>query len=199
MPPGTQPVVGIVRCAKMTSTEFVDKFHWIGTIETASGLAANVVELEPEMVYFHDITRSLSHICRYNGHVPSFYSVAEHSVRVSWWIRREGGTTLEQLAGLMHDSAEAYVGDMVRPLKRHPIIGYQHQIVEDSVTSVIAAKFGFPYPFPEIVHEADKALYYWEVETIRSGVQKGWSPDAARSAFFDRYNYLLADLNAGYT
>lgn len=180
----------------MNSTEhdeITDKFHWVGTIETASGIAANVVELSPEMVYFHDITRSLSHLCRYNGHVPSFYSVAEHCVRVSWWVRREGGTLEEQLAGLMHDAPEAYVGDMVRPLKRHPIIGYQHQIIEDEVSKVLAYKFNYPYPYPDIVHEADKALYYWEVENIRTATQKGWSPDSARSAFVDRYHNLMVD------
>lgn len=190
-----QPAVGIAWCVKMPSCE-TDKFHWVGVIETLSGIAADVVNLDRDMVYFHDITRSLSHICRYNGHIPSFYSVAEHSVRVSWWIRRENGSLEEQLAGLMHDAAEAYVGDMVRPLKRHPIIGYQHQIVEDAVSQVIADKFGFPYPYPDIVHEADKALYYWEVENIRSGLQKGWDPDTARIAFVDRYNYLMADFDA---
>lgn len=196
MPLGMQPADGIARCVRMTISEPIDKFHWVGTIETVSGLAANVLDLEPDMINFHDISRSLSHLCRYNGHVPTFYSVAEHSVRVSWWIRREGGSLEEQLTGLMHDAAEAYVGDMVRPLKRHPLIGEQHQILEDRVTQVISKKFGLIYPYPEIVHEADKAMYYWEVENVRTGGQHGWIPNTAREAFTSRYHHLMEDFHA---
>lgn len=176
--------------------ESVDKYHWVGTIETYSGTAVDVINLTPEMVNITDIGRSLSNICRYNGHIPSFYSVAEHSVRCGWWVRIEGGSILEQKAALMHDAAEAYVGDMVRPLKRHAV-GKTHQELEDAVTKVIAEKFGLPYPLPDICHEADKATYYWEVENIRSGRRKGWSPDDSYSSFMARFNFLDMDLDHG--
>jgi hypothetical protein len=62
------------------------------------------------------IGKSLSNICRFGGHV-NFYSVAEHSVRVADWLRKEGASTRVVLMGLLHDATEAFIGDITRPLK----------------------------------------------------------------------------------
>ena len=71
-----------------------------------------------------DIGHSLAMQCRFNGHCLKFYSVAEHSVHVAnrvdeSWKDQYGDVppiNVRQWA-LLHDAAEAYVGDMVRPLK----------------------------------------------------------------------------------
>jgi hypothetical protein len=172
-----------------------DKFEWIGTIETASGQAMNVLEPEPGMISLDDVARSLSHICRYNGHVPHFYSVAEHSVRVAWWLRIEGCSLEIQLTGLLHDAAEAYVGDMVRPLKRS-FVGVTHQQVEDKVAEALHSQLGGVYPYPDIIHTADRAVYDWEVSEVRTGHRVGWLPDFAMSMFTSRYHRIIGDLHA---
>lgn len=178
----------------MTTTD-LDKFYWVGSIETVSGVAFNVLDPTPEMFDIDDIARSLSHICRYNGHLPHFYSVAEHSVRVSWWIRSLGYSPSVQLTGLLHDAAEAYVGDMVRPLKRTTQVGDAHRRLEDRVSEVLHTVFGGIFPHPEIVHDADRAIYDWEVAHIRTGTQRGMHPDEAMDAFLARYHFILSDIN----
>ena len=75
-------------------------------------------------VHVGDVAASLSRICRFNGHILApgrIYSVAEHSVRGARRLRERGAAPLLQLAFLMHDGSEAYWGDIVRPIKKHPI------------------------------------------------------------------------------
>src|SRR5690349_19702773 len=83
-----------------------------------------------------DIAHALSLICRYGGHVTRFYSVAEHCVLLSHAVSPENA-----LWALLHDATEAYVGDMVRPLKQH-MPAYRD--VEDRLMLVIADRFGLP-------------------------------------------------------
>jgi hypothetical protein len=58
------------------------------------------------------IANSISKICRFNGQLPEFYSVAEHCVLVS----RIANEDSKKMA-LMHDAAESIVGDMISPIK----------------------------------------------------------------------------------
>ena len=59
-----------------------------------------------------DIAHSLALTCRFNGQCNLFYSVAQHSVFVSRLV-----TPSQALAALLHDSTEAYLGDIIRPIK----------------------------------------------------------------------------------
>jgi uncharacterized protein len=59
-----------------------------------------------------DIAHGLANICRYSGQCSEFYSVAEHSILVSEVAK---GFEFE---ALMHDAAEAFLGDITRPLKQ---------------------------------------------------------------------------------
>jgi hypothetical protein len=63
-----------------------------------------------------DIRRSLAMCCRYRGHLERFYSVAEHSVWVSF-IAEYLGDTEAMLPALLHDAHEAYIGDVASPQK----------------------------------------------------------------------------------
>lgn len=164
-----------------------DRWNWVGVIETVTGVRANILDLTHEMINLEDISTSLSHICRYNGHVPHFYSVAEHSVLVANWLEDNGHDPKTILTGLLHDASEAYVGDMVRPLKRHEEYGAAHQRAEEKIAEKISIKYGAHFPFPEPVHEADKQVYYWEVENIRTGKIIGLHPSDAKELFLHAY------------
>ena len=172
------------------------KWDWVGRIETASGSEVDVLNFTPDMVSLSDIIQSLSKICRYNGHVPHFYSVAEHSVFVAELLASHGHSATVCLTGLLHDAAEAYVGDMVRPLKNHPDFGGIHQKIEAGISQTIHTVLGGFYPHPEAVHMADKAVYEWEVDNIRSGLVRGLEPLMAAKLFNTAYSLLSASSDA---
>ena len=179
---------GIVQCARVaTKVSDDDKFNWVGKIETYTGMAVDLINFDSSMVNLDDISQSLSMICRYNGHVPNFYSVAEHSVRVAFWVRDNGFSPEECLTALLHDASEAYIGDMVRPLKRVPEVSAKHQEIEAHICSVIHGELGGFSPHPQCVHDADKAIYEWEVEHIRTGKVAGWPPQDAKGRFLASY------------
>ena len=86
-----------------------------GWFVTASGRRAFVEDPRACDLVIEDIAHALSNICRFGGHCSRFYSVAQHSVCVSALVER----TRPDLAlhALLHDAAEAYVGDVIRPIK----------------------------------------------------------------------------------
>lgn len=68
-------------------------------------------------IHIDDIAHALSLICRFGGQTDRFYSVAEHCIFVAT-IAEERHGPRTALWGLLHDAAEAYLGDIVSPLKR---------------------------------------------------------------------------------
>lgn len=88
-----------------------------GQMETASGLYIDLLDPGAEAIDPEDIARHLSKLCRYTGAVARFYSVAEHAVLVRDLLKWGGASSEIVRAGLLHDAAEAYLGDVSSPLK----------------------------------------------------------------------------------
>lgn len=82
-----------------------------------SGEYVDLLNPDPAKIHAPDIAHHLGMLCRYGGGVSRFYSVAEHSVLVADLLEWQGQPSEVVLAGLLHDAAEAYVGDMIAPLK----------------------------------------------------------------------------------
>lgn len=99
-----------------------------------------------------DIANALARQCRYNGHCYGHLSVARHSI----WVSQQLPERL-QLTGLLHDAAEAYMGDLVKPLK-HSEFGEAYLEAEHRLERVIAEKFGLRFPMPAEVKEADRYI-----------------------------------------
>ncbi len=91
-------------------------------IQTYTGKKFWPLSPKPEDVCIKDIAHSLSMLCRFNGHCTKFYSVAQHCCLVSM-IAGNGqearSLSARELAfhGLLHDAAEAYLGDIATPIK----------------------------------------------------------------------------------
>lgn len=165
-------------------------------------VGGNFFDLADPSVNDYDIeiiAHSLSRINRYTGHiVPENYSVAEHSVHVSYAVPEKYA-----LIGLMHDASEFVCGDVSSPLKK--MLGPMYTNIENAVQEEIAKRFGFEYPYPLEIHEADKRVYWSERSTVAPGkdglwhqelrasrkvVPEGWRPNKAKKMFLKRFNEL---------
>ena len=118
---------------------------------------------DPEDVRIEDIAHALSLQCRFAGHVPEFYSVAQHCLLVEQLTVPPSRETC--LAALLHDAAEAYVLDMPRPLKRD-LPDYRR--VERAVTAAVALRFGLPLDFDrsEKIKSTDNIVLVYEAKSL---------------------------------
>lgn len=125
-------------------------------ITTYTGRSFWPLDPRSEDINLLDICHALSNQCRFTGHTREFYSVAEHSCRVHDILPPE-----HRLAGILHDAPEYVLADLAKPTKS------QEQMIkfceaEDRIMELIAAKFGFEFPFNPLVKEADTILLYTE-------------------------------------
>jgi 5'-deoxynucleotidase YfbR-like HD superfamily hydrolase len=167
-----------------------------------------------------DIAHALSLICRWTGHVSRFYSVAEHCCRCSVYPRTWEDYCNEKqqnkwkeptfaLRKLLHDSPEAYITDLNKPVKM--VIGGKDSPYEQldlKISIAIWKKYGLG-PMSEAearsVKEADLAMAMTEARDLLSQISvthyegarplrnpiKPWHSDDAENAFLDRFKELM--------
>lgn len=138
-------------------------------MQTFTGRAFFPLDPLPEDVSPLDIAHALSNICRFGGHTRVHYSVAEHCVILSHVVRPENA-----LAALLHDAAEAYMGDMVRPLKRHMP---QYAEAEDTLLATIFYVFGLEPGIPAEVHDVDNRILMDERAALLETPPLPWYQD----------------------
>jgi hypothetical protein len=169
-------------------------------ILTVTGKRFDLFESDADMIDPRDISHSLANLCRFNGHTREFYSVAQHSFIVAELIPEE-----HKLAALLHDATEAYLGDMIRPLKQW-MSAYQD--FEYLIWWRVCERFDIAPELPDCIHQADMIALaterrdlmptdpaIWDclvgiepmVETIRP-----WTATEARLTFHQRLMDQLA-------
>lgn len=165
------------------------------TIKTVNGRLVDLTSFKIEDVVDNDIAHALSMICRYGGHIPSHYSVAEHSVLVSRLVEHWGYAPTFQLQALLHDAAEAYIGDMVRPLKSFMP---EFREFEMEVLTVIYDREELAYPNDgSPVWQADIEMTS-TVEPVIQRWQGGlWSAVEAERYFQARWDSLRYQVKRG--
>lgn len=146
-------------------------------IRTPLGNRINLLDLKPADISLDDCAQGLSRICRYNNFSKDFYSVAQHSILVSEWIKEKDGSPELQMHGLLHDTPESYspVGDVCSPIK--PCVALfsikSQKIVnvpqlESEIIKTIYKALGIRMynMYPPIVSLADKVLLNTELRDI---------------------------------
>src|SRR5262249_37415971 len=132
-----------------------------------------------------------------------FYSVAEHSLLVS-----ETAVGFE-FEALMHDAAEAFLGDVTRPLKQ---LLPEFKRIEAEVERAILGRYGIAYPLPPQVKHADLRVLAAEQRQIMPKGTDGWvrgqrvdpapivvkslRPEEAKGAFLQRFHALSTTRDA---
>lgn len=128
-------------------------------VRVLSGKLFYPLDPTPDEIEWTDIAASLSKLCRYNGHTSGFYSVAEHCILLADAVPEEFA-----LEALLHDAAEAYVGDLVAPIKSAIP---QFEEIELKILSAIRVKAGLPdAPLSPTVAEYDIRIRTDEVLSL---------------------------------
>lgn len=155
------------------------------SIRTYTNKVFDLKILDPDSICIEDIAHALSLTPRFGGHLEKMYSVAQHSVMVAINCREN------QLAGLLHDASEAYIGDMPSPFKK---MMPEYKIIENRLMKVISEKFGFIIPLPAEVKEADRMLLdmEWSAFVLKNYKMEYWTPEEAEKEFL-RMFYSLID------
>jgi len=112
-----------------------------------SGRLQDLAHVKGTDINVFEIAWSLSMQNRFMGHAPVPWSVLSHTGLVLQLYTQEarGDTDIHKTIHLMlHDAAEAYIGDIIRPLRRQPQFAFFNEL-EDRVLRTIFARFGYDY------------------------------------------------------
>jgi 5'-deoxynucleotidase YfbR-like HD superfamily hydrolase len=141
------------------------------SILTRSGILFDLSDPKPELVRLEDITYALSHINRFTGHTRTRWTVAQHSLLAYHLASRWKSDSLPYVSDLrilclMHDAAEAYVGDISSPLKS---LVPQFREIEKRIQRTISDKFDLPQPddhLTDLVKTIDSICYVAERKVL---------------------------------
>jgi len=169
----------------------------------------NPVDPQTEDISIKDIAHALSLVCRGGGHVTHFYSVAQHCLVCAEEAGLRGHSLRVQLGALLHDGSEAYMSDLVRPVKEQIP---QYRTIENRLIDTIWEAFIPGEPLTEeerrIIKEIDDDAMSWDMKILlRDEINGNYRnlrhlPDHSfmpmeetEALFLKKFDQLRSDLN----
>lgn len=173
--------------------------------QTYSGVKFDPKHCGPEDIRIEDIAHALSNYPRYGGHTRHFYCVAQHVCLVHDHMHPGPHPHFKmlRLQALLHDATEAYLGDVVKPLKE---LLLDYKKLERRLERIILTRFGLPTKLEPEVKEADMIalatekrdlLYDGPIWEATKGIVPWpeivtpWQPAVAKEQFLRRYYSLV--------
>lgn len=177
----------------------------LGWMGTSTGKKFHPLDPRADEVDVLDVARGLSMVCRYGGQIKRRYCVAEHCVHVASFVHAEYA-----FEALLHDSGEAFIGDMIRPLKHsepmRPFRDAEAKIERCvfealGVMSTAESRAAVKTIDDRILVDEIRALCYdpslylhegsWLSKLEPLGVEfQYWTPEEAEAAFLGMYEAL---------
>lgn len=123
-----------------------------GWMRCNSGVYINILEPNPIHLLVEDIAHGLSNMPRFGGQFPFWYSVSDHCIYCVNYMIDRGYKKSDIFSALMHDASEAYIMDIISPLKK---LLTNYSEIEDNFMKILSKKFEFDYPLNQIIKEID--------------------------------------------
>jgi 5'-deoxynucleotidase YfbR-like HD superfamily hydrolase len=145
-------------------------------ITTYTGLHFEPLNPDPAKFRIEDIAHALSLTCRGNGHVKTFFSVAQHCVFCAREAQARGMSPKVALACLLHDACECYLSDVPTPFKKN-LPSYIK--AEEEMLELVYTRFlGAPLTAEEEaqVNVIDKDMLYYDLKELLGTVEDRPAP-----------------------
>lgn len=142
----------------------------------ASGALVDLADLWPSDVKLTDVARGLG-VPRFGGQAQfpdgSPYTVAQHCLVLAEWCEQTRSRQVFADEALLHDAAEAYVGDMHGPLKQLPEMG-AFRCFENRILAAIHGRVGHSCSaaIRDLVLRFDKCLLVNELALFWPGLRE---------------------------
>lgn len=119
----------------------------------------DIVDIEkPCIITLNDVAKGLSQVSRFKGDTIRPYSVARHSFVVSYLVPAPYA-----LEALLHDAPEAYLGDLISPVKA---LCPDYQRLEQIWWEAVAFNYQLPKQISKEVHAADRMAFLSEAVSL---------------------------------
>jgi len=186
-------------------------------IKTFTGGLLDLENPKPEDIDLRDIIWPLCKINRFGGHIKNrkigrlpvealHYSVAEHSILLAHRLMTDyPHRPMLALQGLMHDAGEAYIGDIISPIKGNRAVSRVLKAIERQLETAIFEKCAIDYPLDPIIKNYDmRILMDEQSQALNRGdgdfdtgeplgvILQFWTPEQAHEQFFHMYGKLKA-------